>query len=70
MVRAVVHREGDRVLFEVSADAPEIEDLKDGQILRLDISSPKRGDVSDEEFMRIVDRVIDENREALEYLAK
>jgi len=70
MVRAIVHKEDDRVLLEVSNDDPEVEGLKDGDILRLTIGKSPREDISQAEFEALVDRIIDENMEALEYLGR
>ncbi len=70
MVRAIVHRDGDRVLFEVSANSPEVEGLQDGQELQLTIGEDAPRDMSDDEFDAMIDRLIDENRDALEYLAQ
>ncbi len=70
MVRAIVRKEGDRVLFEVSPEDPEIKALQEGQELQLTIGTATRRELSDAEFEAMIDRLIDENREALEYLAQ
>lgn len=70
MVRAIVHKEGDRVLFEVSRDAPEAQGLQDGQEIVVNIGSRTVHGMTDEEFVKMVDEIIDEDREALEYLAQ
>lgn len=70
MVRAVVHKEGDRVLFVVSGDDSELGELEEGQEVHLAITSNEPEEVSDEAFDAMVDRLIDKNRDALEYLAQ
>jgi hypothetical protein len=70
MVRAIVHKEGDRVLFEVSHDAPEARNLQDGQEIVVTFGPPTAHEMTDEEFVDMVDQIIDEDREALEYLAQ
>lgn len=70
MVRAIVRKENDRVLFEVSADEPDVKALQEGQELQLTIGTLMHKDGSDSNFDAVVDRMIDEHREALEYLGR
>jgi hypothetical protein len=69
LVRAIVHRDGDRTMLEVVSNDPEVIDLKEGQEVLLTIKAGAPREISDDEFDAIVDRIIDEHREALDYLA-
>lgn len=68
MVRAIVHKEGDRYMLEVS-EAEGIEaGLEDGQEIAFTFERLRHG-MTEDEWNAMVTRIIDENREALEYLA-
>lgn len=70
MVRAIVRKEGDRTFLEISDEVSNIGDLEDGQEIQLSILSDTPDDLSIEEFDETVERLIAENREALDYLAQ
>jgi hypothetical protein len=70
MVRAIVHKEGDRVILEVSAEDARSAGLEDGQELELNLPSRNRTNDLDPEIRAIATRIIREHREALDYLAK
>lgn len=70
MVRAIVRKEGDRTFLEISDEVSNIGELEDGQEIQLSILSDTPDDLSIEEFDETVERLIAENREALDYLAQ
>jgi ribosomal protein L21E len=70
MVRVIVHKEDDKVLLEVISGEREISGYEDGQEIFLTIQTDSSKEMSDAEFNAMVDRIIDENREALDYLAQ
>lgn len=70
MVRAIVRKEGDRTFLEISDEVSNIGNLEDGQEIQLSILSDTPDDLSIEEFDETVERLIAENREALDYLAQ
>jgi hypothetical protein len=70
MVRAIVHKEGDRVLIEVSAEDARIAGLEDGQELELNLPATSRGNDLDPRIKAIATRIIREHRDALDYLAQ
>ncbi len=70
MVRAIVRKEGDRTFLEISDEVSDIGNLEDGQEIQLSILSDTPDDLSIEEFDETVERLIAENREALDYLAQ
>ena len=70
MVRAIVHKEGDRVFLEVAANDPKVSQLRDGEELNVTIGEPASTGMSDDEFDAMVDRLIKEHRDALDYLAQ
>lgn len=68
MVRAIVHKEDDRYLLEISSAEGEEAGLEDGQELMVSFK-PIRVEMTEEEFDVMVRRIIEEHREALDYLA-
>lgn len=70
MVRAIVHKEEDRYLLEVSITEGEKAGLEEGQELELDLPTQQADTVLDPRIRAIATRIIREHREALDYLAK
>lgn len=70
MVRAIYHKDGDKVVLEVISGDREISGYEEGQELSLTIDTENPKGMSDDEFKAMVDRIIDEHREALDYLAQ
>lgn len=70
MVRAIVHKEDGRTLFVVSETNPELGALEDGQEVQLAITPNEPEEMSDKDFDAMIDRLIEKNRDALEYLAQ
>lgn len=70
MIRAIVHKEGDRVYLEVPANDPTVVDLKNGEEIDVAFDTSTSVEMSDDEFDAMADRLIKEHREALDYLAK
>lgn len=70
MVRAIVRKEEDRYLLEVSITEGEKAGLEEGQELELDLPVHQTDAFLDPEIRAIATRIIREHREALDYLAK
>jgi hypothetical protein len=70
VVRAIVHKEDERYLIEVSSEDGDLAGLRDGQELELDLPQPQQASGLDPEIRAIATRIIREHREALDYLAQ
>lgn len=70
MVRAIVRKEGNRVYLEVAPNDPQVVELQDGEELNVALDKSDAQAISDNEFDAIVDRLIKEHRDALDYLAQ
>lgn len=70
MVRAIVHKENDRYLIEVSAEDGKLAGLRDGQELALDLPQGQEASNLDPKIKTIATRIIRDHREALDYLAQ
>jgi hypothetical protein len=70
MARAIVHKEGDRVLIEISAEDADAAGLEDGQVMEIPLPMSDVGDQLDPEIKAIAKRIIREHRDALDYLAQ
>lgn len=70
MVRAIVHRDGERVYLEVPANDPKVVGLENGDEVDVAFDRQKSREMSDDEFDAMVDRLIKEHRDALDYLAQ
>jgi uncharacterized protein YrzB (UPF0473 family) len=66
VVRAIVHKDGDRTTFEVTGGNSNFGELQDGQEVQLAIVP----DQPDDEFDAMIERLIEKNRDALDYLAE
>ena len=70
MVRAIVHKEVGRYLLEVAVSDGDRAGWLEGQELELDIPTQEPDAVLDPRIKAIATRIIQEHREALDYLAK
>jgi hypothetical protein len=70
VVRAIVHKEGDRVLIEISAEDAHAAGLHDGQELEIPLSASNSGNKLDPKIEAIARRIIREHDDALDYLAQ
>ena len=70
MVRAIVHKEGERVYLEVPADDPKVVELENGEEVNVAFDKREPREMSDDEFDAMVHRLIKDHRDALDYLAQ
>lgn len=70
MVTVKLQKKNDAWIIVVPNDEVERLGLDEGQEVQLSIQSATPGELSDETFDEMVDRLIAENRDALDYLAQ
>lgn len=70
MIQATVRRVGDKLLFEISPDEATHLSFEEGQKIELTFVSSSENDISDEALDEMIDDVIKNHRDALDYLAR